>query len=61
MVTDYGKQVEWGRYKVSTDGKTLNATEGGMDEKGAKYTIGWRYSSGNNNSGWHARGAARAC
>ena len=32
-----GKQVEWGRYKVSTDGKTLNATEGGMDEKGAKY------------------------
>ncbi len=32
-----GKQVEWGRYKLSADGKTLNATEGGMDEKGAKY------------------------
>ncbi len=32
-----GKPVEWGRYKVSTDGKTLKATEGGTDEKGAKY------------------------
>jgi hypothetical protein len=32
-----GKPVEWGRYKVSADGKTLNATEGGSDEKGTKY------------------------
>jgi hypothetical protein len=32
-----GKQVEWGRYKVSTDGKTLNGTEGGIDEKGNQY------------------------
>ncbi len=32
-----GKTVEWGRYKVSTDGKTLKGTEGGSDEKGTKY------------------------
>jgi hypothetical protein len=32
-----GKQVEWGRYTVSADGKTMRATEGGVDEKGAKY------------------------
>jgi len=32
-----GKRVEWGRYKVSTDGKTLKAKEGGSDEKGNKY------------------------
>ncbi len=25
-----GKPVEWGRYKVSADGKTLHATEGGV-------------------------------
>jgi hypothetical protein len=32
-----GKPVEWGRYNVSADGKTLHATEGGSDEKGTKY------------------------
>lgn len=32
-----GKMVEWGRYKVAMDGKTLSGTEGGTDEKGVKY------------------------
>lgn len=32
-----GKEVEWGRYTVSKDGKTLRGTEGGVDEKGTKY------------------------
>jgi hypothetical protein len=32
-----GKEMEWGRYKVSADGKSLHATEGGTDETGAKY------------------------
>jgi len=32
-----GKPVEWGRFKVSADGKTLHGTEGGSDEKGTKY------------------------
>jgi hypothetical protein len=32
-----GKQVEWGRYAVSADGKTMHATEVGTDETGAKY------------------------
>lgn len=32
-----GKPVEWGRYKVSADDKTLNATESGLEEKGTKY------------------------
>ena len=29
-----GKPVEWGRYKVSADDKTLNATESGLEESG---------------------------
>jgi len=32
-----GKEVEWGRYKVSADGKTMHGTEGGTDETGTKY------------------------
>lgn len=32
-----GKPVEWGRYRVSKDGKTLHATEGGTDVEGLKY------------------------
>jgi hypothetical protein len=32
-----GKEIEWGKYRVSADGKTLHGTEGGTDENGAKY------------------------
>ena len=32
-----GKEVEWGKYSVSADGKTMHGAEGGTDETGAKY------------------------
>jgi hypothetical protein len=32
-----GKEVEWGSYRVSADGKTMHGTEGGTDENGTKY------------------------
>jgi len=32
-----GKKVEWGKYTVSADGKTMHATEAGTDENGVKY------------------------
>ena len=32
-----GREVAWGTYTVSADGKTLRAVEGGKDETGATY------------------------
>lgn len=32
-----GREVDWGTYTVSADGKTLHAVEEGKDETGAKY------------------------
>jgi len=36
-LTKDGKLVEWGQYRLSADGKTMHATEGGKDENGKKY------------------------
>jgi hypothetical protein len=32
-----GKTIEWGKYRVTADGKVMHGTEGGTDEKGTKY------------------------
>jgi hypothetical protein len=32
-----GKQIEWGKFTISKDGKTLHGMEGGTEAGGAKY------------------------